>query len=390
MSCFQIGNRQVGDGNPAYFIADLSANHDGTLARALKLIRQAKRSGADAAKFQHFRAPKIVSDRGFRGLDAQLSHQAKWRKSVYEVYQDASLPWEWTLDLKACCDDEGIEFFSTPYDFEAVNMLDPYLGVYKIGSGDITWPEMLERIAGKKKPVILSTGASDISDVRQAMRVMQPINPRLALLQCNTNYTGSLDSFDHIHLNVLRTYQSMFPDVIVGLSDHTPGHATVLGAVALGGKIIEKHFTDDPDREGPDHAFSMSPQGWREMVERTRELERALGSAKKFIAKNEQETVIVQRRCLRAARNLLAGDRIDRSDIDVLRPAPDGAIFPYEIDKVIGRRVRRPIDKGQHFTWAALENPVISFHPFSEPSQKPRAVDRERAYAAQSKKGSLA
>src|SRR6185437_5319095 len=218
MRSFQIGKRHVGDGYPTYFIADISANHDGSLERALKLIRLAKQSGADGAKFQHFRA-----------LGGKFSHQATWRKSVREVYEDASLPWEWTPDLKACCDEEFIMFLSPPYDFEAVNMMDPYVRAYKIGSGDITWPEMLESVASKQKPVILSSGASDMSDVRRAMEVLQAVNAHLALLQCNTNYTGSVESFDHIHLNVLRMYQAMFPDVVVGLSDHTPGCATVLG-----------------------------------------------------------------------------------------------------------------------------------------------------------------
>ncbi|MGB6482872.1 MAG: N-acetylneuraminate synthase family protein [Candidatus Acidiferrales bacterium] len=355
MPSFRIGKRTVGDGHATYFIADIAANHDGSLERAKRLIRLTAEAGADGAKFQHFRAPKIVSDLGFRALGAQLSHQAKWRKPVFEVYDEASLPWEWTGELKACCDEEGVDFLSTPYDFEAANMLDNYMPVYKIGSGDITWPEMLEHVARKKKPVILSTGASDMADVRRAVDAVQAINPRLALLQCNTNYTGKMDSLDHIHLNVLRTYRALFPGAVIGLSDHTPGHATVLGAVALGARIIEKHFTDDVARDGPDHAFSMTPETWREMVERTRELERALGSAEKFVAGNESETVILQRRCLRAARGLHAGKRLERCDVDILRPAPRDAIFPYEIDRAIGRRLLFPMSKGEQLRWTALE-----------------------------------
>jgi len=390
MPSFRIGNRNVGSDYPAYFIADISANHDGSLERALKLIRLAKQAGADGAKFQHFRALKIVSDFGFRALGGQLSHQAAWRKSVREVYEAASLPWEWTPDLKACCDEEGIDFFSTPYDFEAVNMLDPYVHVYKVGSGDITWPEMLERVASKNKPVILSSGASNMNEVKAAVGVLRQINTRLALLQCNTNYTGSLESFDHIHLNVLRSYQATFPDVVVGLSDHTPGHSTALGAVALGGRIIEKHFTDDPKREGPDHPFSMTPESWNEMVVRTRELERALGSTAKFVAKNEHDTVIVQRRCLRAGRALNAGARIERNDIEVLRPAPVDAILPFEIDKIIGQRLRCSIEKGQHFTWADFENAALSFPCVSESPKRQSALASGRAYGAPSKKEYLA
>ncbi|HKW87931.1 MAG TPA: N-acetylneuraminate synthase family protein [Candidatus Acidoferrales bacterium] len=355
MPSFKIGNRLVGSGCPTYFIADIAANHDGLLDRALALIRLAKQAGADAAKFQHFRAAKIVSDYGFQKLRQQRSHQASWNKSVYEVYEGASLPWEWTPDLKACCDEEEIEFLSTPYDSEAVNMLDPYVEAFKIGSGDITWLEMLEHVAAKKKPVILSTGSSDMLDVQRAVQTLLPINPQVALLQCNTNYMGNPEGFTHVHLNVLRAYQDSFPEAITGLSDHTRGHAAVLGAVALGARIIEKHFTDDISRDGPDHHFSMTPASWCEMVERTRELERALGSSEKRVAENEEDTVVIQRRCLRATRNISAGTKLCRCDIDALRPAPSGAIFPFEIQQVIGRRTSAAITKGQEFTWSGLE-----------------------------------
>ncbi|HEU5411232.1 MAG TPA: N-acetylneuraminate synthase family protein [Candidatus Acidoferrales bacterium] len=356
MPSFKIGDRPIGGDSPVYFIADISANHDGSLERAKHLIRLAAQAGADAAKFQHFRAEKIVSDFGFRSLGTQLSHQAKWRKPVCEVYRAASLPWEWTPELKACCDEAGIEFLSTPYDIEAANMLDPYVGAYKIGSGDITWTEMLAHVAAKRKPVILSTGASNMVDVRRAIETVRGNNTQIALLQCNTNYTGEPESINHIHLNVLRTYRAEFPDAVLGLSDHTAGHATVLGAVALGAKIIEKHFTDDITREGPDHPFSMNLETWFEMVERTRELERALGSEDKFVATNEIETVILQRRCLRASVDLPVGIRLQRSDIDVLRPAPSDAIFPCQLDEVIGRRLLRPVSKGEYITWKMLES----------------------------------
>lgn len=350
----QIGSHTLGLNHPTYFIADISANHDGSLERAKMLVRLAKEAGADAAKFQNFRAAQIVSDYGFRNMGDQLSHQAKWKKSVFEVYQDASIPFDWTPILKEECDRVGIDYFSSPYDFAAVDMLDPYVPAHKIGSGDITWPEMLEHIARKDKPVILSTGASDIGDVQRAVHTILKINPWLVLLQCNTNYTASLENFDSIHLRVLDTYRVMFPDIILGLSDHTFGHATVLGAVAMGGRVIEKHFTDDNQRVGPDHPFSMTPQSWAEMVQRTRELERALGSADKAVADNEQQTVIVQRRCLRAARPIQAGEILTREMIDVLRPATPGAILPYEIEAVIGAKAGVDLPAGRELRWTDL------------------------------------
>jgi sialic acid synthase SpsE len=350
----KLGSRVIAESAPTYFIADISANHDGSLERAKMLIRLAKQAGADAAKFQNFRAPEIVSDYGFRNLGRQLSHQASWKKSVYEVYSEASIPFEWTQVLKETCDEAGIDYFSTPYDFEAIDMLDPYVQIYKIGSGDITWIEALERMARKNKPIILSTGASTIGDVQRAVHAILAINPQLVLMQCNTNYTGSLENFDHIHLRVLETYKTMFPGVILGLSDHTPGHATVLGAVALGARVIEKHFTDDPTRVGPDHPFSMDPESWADMVENTRRLERALGSADKFVTDNEQDTVIVQRRCLRAARDIKAGEVISREMIAVLRPATPGAILPYEINAVVGKKARFYLPIGKELRWTDL------------------------------------
>ncbi len=357
MAKLKIGSRWIGGEQPTYFVADIGANHDGELDRAKELIRLAKEAGTDAVKFQNFRAPKIVSKRGFETLGDPLTHQATWKKPVYQVYEETSLPWDWTPILKAECEAAGLDYLSTPYDFEAVDMLDPFVPAFKIGSGDITWPEMLERVASKGKPVILSTGASNIRDVERAVQTLRRINPQLVLMQCNTNYTGSPENLLHVHLNVLLTYRTMFPDVVLGLSDHTPGHAAVLGAVALGARVIEKHFTDDNTREGPDHLYALTPASWQGMVDRTRELESALGDRDKRVAGNETETAIVQRRCLRAARDLNAGAILTRDMIDVLRPAPLDAIFPYDLDQTVGMRLRVEVPAGESLRRTMLEPP---------------------------------
>lgn len=354
MAPFRIGERLLGLDQPTYFIADIAANHDGDFDRAVGLIRLAKEAGADAAKFQHFKAPKIVSQYGFDHLGGQFSHQKSWKKPVCEVYADASIPYDWSARLKAACDEAGIHFFSTPYDFEAVDLLTPLVPAFKIGSGDITWGEMLERVARQGKPVLLATGATDMTEVTRAVERITAWNPQLALMQCNTNYTGSVENFRHVHLNVLKTFADMFPHLLLGLSDHTPGHAAVLGAVALGARVVEKHFTDDNARSGPDHGFSLDPAAWREMVERTRELEWALGHGAKRVEANETETVIVQRRCVRAARAIRRGERIGREDLDVLRPAPKDAIDPWDIARVVGRCAARDLAAGEHLEWAAL------------------------------------
>ncbi len=350
----KIGKHIIGAQYPTYFIADIAANHDGDLKRAIELIRLAKEAGADAAKFQNFRAPHIVSDYGFSHMNSQVSHQASWKKSVFQVYSEASIPFEWTPVLKEACNEFGIEFFSAPYDFESIDMLDSYVLMYKAGSGEIDWIEALERMAGKGKPFFIATGASTIGEVQHAVHAILKINPQLVLMQCNTNYTASPKNYDHLHINVLKTYATMFPEVILGLSDHTHALAPVLGAVTLGARVIERHFTDRNDRKGPDHKFAMNPDNWARMVEETRLLERSLGSPDKFIAENEVETSVVQRRCLRAAREIRAGEVFTREMIDVLRPATPGAIKPDQIEAVIGTRALGNIPFGKELRWTDL------------------------------------
>lgn len=351
---FRIGKREIGINAPTYFIADIGANHDGSFERACELIRLAKEAGADAAKFQNFRAEKIVSKEAFDSLSDKDSHQSKWKESVFEVYKKASLPFEWTNGLKDECDRVGIDYFSSPYDFDAIDMLDPFVPAFKVGSGDIDWVEALQRMAKKGKPVLLATGASTIMDVDRAIHAVLEINSQLCLMQCNTNYTGADSNFDHIHLNVLKSYSAMYPDLVLGLSDHTSGHATVLGAVALGARVIEKHFTDDKRREGPDHPFAMDPRDWAEMVARTRELERALGSTGKFVAENEEATKYVQRRCIRFARDMKAGEIIQGQDVEILRPYAEGSCRPYELDQIVGLRVHSDQKRGDAVKWTEI------------------------------------
>jgi sialic acid synthase SpsE len=350
----KVGNRTIGLNHPTYFIADIAANHDGDLERAKLLIRLAKEAGADAAKFQNFDAPRIVSDYGFTHMNSQVSHQATWKKSVVDVYRAASIPFEWTMTLMEECQEVGIDYFSSPYDFNAIDFLDPYVPVYKAGSGEIDWIEALERMAGKSKPFFIATGASTIGEVQKAVHAILKINKQLVLMQCNTNYTASPDNYDHLHINVLKTYGIMFPDVILGLSDHTHAVAPVLGAVTLGARVIERHFTDSNDREGPDHKFAMDPAKWARVVEETRLLERALGSSDKFIADNEKDTSVVQRRCLRAARDIQVGEVFSRDMIDVLRPATVGAIKPDQIENVIGTKALHDFKYGQELRWTDL------------------------------------
>ena len=350
----RIAQRLVALDEPSYFIADIAANHDGDLARAKDLIWLAKAAGADCAKFQHFKADKIVSDRGFRSLGGQQSHQAAWKKPVFEVYRQYELNREWNAELVATALAANIDFMTTPYDDDAVDSVNALVPAWKIGSGDITFVSFIERVARTGKPIMLATGASSQADVDRAVKAVLAVNRQLVLMQCNTNYTGSIENIVHINLNVLKTYALRYPGVLLGLSDHSPGHATVLGAMALGARAIEKHFTDDNGREGPDHGFAMNPRTWREMVQRGRELEAALGDGVKRVEANESQTAVLQQRCLRATRDLPAGHVLVAADLEALRPAPDGAARPHELPQLLGRHLLAPLLAGDALLPSAL------------------------------------
>ena len=355
-SYMKIKNKKIGTNYPTFFIADIAANHDGNLNKAVDLIHLCAENGADAAKFQHFKAETIVSDIGFKKLKRKQSHQSSWKKSVYEVYKDASINLDWTAKLKKACDDCGIIFFTSPYDLDLVDYVDKYVPAYKIGSGDITYLEIIKNIANKNKPVILATGASNMKDVDRAVKQISKVNKNICLMQCNTNYTADKNNLNYINLNVLKAFQKKYPKFILGLSDHTAGHATVLGAISLGARMVEKHFTDNNNRVGPDHKFSMNPKSWKEMVERSRELESSLGSMEKKVENNEIETVVLQRRAVRAKSNLLKGLRLKSSNLISLRPCPSNGILPFETRKVVGKILKKDIKKGDLIKWEDLKS----------------------------------
>ena len=348
---FSIGDRKIGLNEPTYFIADIASSHDGELSRAKDLIWLAKEAGSDCAKFQHFLARDIVSDEGFRSLGGQMAHQAAWKQSVYDIFEKYQTPRDWTDELVAECKKAGIDFMTTPYDLAAIDLVDKHLKAWKIGSGDIGWNQFIEEVCSRGKPVFLATGAADMEDVERAVDAALAKTRELCLMQCNTNYTGSLENFANVNLNVLRAFALKYPGMPLGLSDHTPGHAAVLGAVTLGACAVEKHFTDDNNRDGPDHPFSMNPQSWRDMVDRTRELELALGDGVKRIEANEHDSAVVQRRCLRATRDMAAGETITDADLVALRPRPKGSVEPFEQDLVVGQPLMAAVKKGDALMW---------------------------------------
>jgi len=214
---------------------------------------------------------------------------------------------------------------------------------------------MLEKVSQKNKPVLISTGASTPEEIHSAIDTIKKYNKNIILFQCNTNYTGSDDNFKHIHLNVLKKYEKEFPNTILGLSDHTPGDITVLGAVSLGAKVIEKHFTDDTTRDGPDHPFSMDPKSWRKMVDNVRILKTSLGDENKKVEENEFSTIVLQRRCLRSNKDIAKGKVIKKEDFEFQRPAPKGSLSPGYSSEIIGKMTLKNISKGNVLNWENIQ-----------------------------------
>ena len=342
---FKIGKQLVGQNCEPYYIADIGANHDGNLDRAFELIYKAKIAGANAAKFQNFKANKIVSKFGFENLKNQNSHQKNWKKSVFEIYEEASISNEWTSKLKNECQKIGIEYFTSPYDFESIDHVDEFVNVYKIGSGDITWLEIIKYIKSKNKPILIATGASTLEDVERVMNIMDDKHD-VCLMQCNTNYTLDTNKYKYVNLNVLNLYKFLYPNTLLGLSDHTIGHATVAGAIALGARVIEKHFTDDNNREGPDHKFAMNPESWRQMVDIGNEIFYSLGDGYKRIEENEIDSLLVQQRSIRAKHNLRKGQILTESDLEYLRPCPTDSLKPFQAKNILGNKLITDIQLG--------------------------------------------
>lgn len=342
----KIGEKYIGEKYPTYFIAEIGANFDGSIEKAKRLIDAAKEAGADCAKFQTFITPKIVSEGGFSMMQLKGVH-GTWGRTVSDVFKEVEFPLDWHFEIADYCKKMRIDFSTSPYFKEAVDLcVELNVPFIKIGSGDITWLEMIDYIARKDIPLMLATGDATLSEIDEAVRTIDATgNKDLVLMQCITNYPSKIDS---ANVNVLKTYQSAF-NVLTGYSDHSPGHVVALASVVIGGRVIEKHFTLDKTDKGPDHPHSMEPVEFRFMVDSIREVERAMGSTRKEVVEEEHETVYVQRRCLYAKKDLPKGHIITENDIVILRPAL--GIPPKYKSIVIGKECKIDIKKNTPLFW---------------------------------------
>lgn len=329
----KIGKKTIGN-NRCYIVAEIGSNFNGDLKTAKSLIKSAKKAGADAAKFQSFKTEMLLSKKGF---DDKFAFQSKWKKSVWDVYRDAELPRKWHKILNSYAKSIGIDFFTSPWDFEAVDLLKKLkVPAIKVGSGDITYHKILRKIAKLNKPVILGTGASSMEEISKAVSVIKSAgNKKIILLQSITQYPSPIQE---ANLQVLHEMQKKF-NLHVGYSDHSPGLLVPLSSVALGASLIEKHFTMDPNADGPDHPHSLDPIEFTKMVSQIRMLEKAMGNGIKKVEKSEKQTRIIQRRGIWTTKKILKGEKFDASNIAALRPV--NGISASEFEKIINKIAKK-------------------------------------------------
>jgi len=336
----KIGDKFIGDGMPFYTIAEIGSNFDNSLRKAYKLINLAKKAGADAVKFQSFTAEGLVNDNCFKKL--KIGYQSKWKKSVFEVYKKAEFPKEFHQKVFNYCKKRKIEFFSAPYDKASVDYLDKLgVNVFKIGSGDLTWLENIEYIAKKNKPIILATGASKMSQISNAIKTIKKTgNNKIILMQCVTNYPAS---FNNINLKVLNMFRKKF-NCLVGYSDHTPGDIVATGTVAMGGCMIEKHFTDNKKLPGPDHGFAMDPADFKKMTTKIQLMEKIIGKPVKKIYDEEKNQYFSMKRGIKSSQKLTKGQKLKRKHIKLLRPCLSNEISADNLKKIIGKKINTDLD----------------------------------------------
>jgi N-acetylneuraminate synthase/N,N'-diacetyllegionaminate synthase len=333
----KIGRRDISAASPVYFIAEGGVNHNGNVDLAKKLIEEAKKAGADCIKFQTFKAEEIVTATAPKA-EYQLASTDP-RESQLDMLRKLELPKSSYKDLMRYCAKVGIDFLSTPYNFNDVDFLDEMnVDAFKIASGQLTEYPFLKYVAKKKKPVILSTGMSTLKDVKEAIKTIRAAGLKdVVLLQCTTNYPSLLED---AHLRVISTFQKEF-GIPVGYSDHTVGNVAILGAVALGARVIEKHFTLDKKMPGPDHVCSSEPQELSAVIRMIRDLETALGSSDKFLAPIELKNARGMKRSIVSVREIPKGSKIPAEALAFKRPAT--GLPPKELEKVIGKKALRTI-----------------------------------------------
>lgn len=339
----KIGNKIIGGNNPTYIIAEIGANHNRNMKIAKRLIDKAAEAHVDAVKFQTYKAEKLYSK--------NTPRFSKDNIKPFDLIKSIELPRKWHKELFEYTNRKGLHFLSSPFDLEAVELLNE-IGVlaYKIASFEITDLELLKYIAQKKKPIILSTGMADFEEINDALRAIRSKrNDDIILLHCNSLYPAP---FDIVNLNVIQSLSQEFK-IPIGFSDHTLGIHIPIAAVVKGAKIIEKHFTLNRTMKGPDHSFAIEPVELKQMVQNIRDIEKASGNGKKVLSKAEKEMYLKGRRSLIASQYIPKGTKITRDMIIIKRPGY--GIKPKFIEKVTGKKAKKDIKADQWITWNHIE-----------------------------------
>lgn len=338
--------------NRTIIIAEAGVNHNGDLLKAKELIRVAFEAGADYVKFQTFKADKMVSKMA-KKAEYQTKNFGDGDDSQFGMLKKLEIPLEWYLELIEYAKSLGISFLSTGFDEESINFLETlHPDLYKVPSGEITNKPYLQHIASKARQVVLSTGMSDIIEIRQALEVLLHAGlekKQITVLHCNTEYPTPMKD---VNLKAMLYIQKEL-DVEVGYSDHTLGIEIPIAAVALGAKVIEKHFTLDRNLPGPDHRASLEPDELKAMVTSIRNIEDALaGSGIKEPSESEKPNIKIARKSIHLLRSLKAGHILEQEDLIMKRPG-DG-ISPMDIEKVLGRATTKDLAEDEILSWDAL------------------------------------
>jgi N-acetylneuraminate synthase len=344
-----IGTRRVSIGEPVLIVAELSANHHQSLNTAIEMVYAAKKAGADAVKLQTYTADTMTIDCDTDHF--RVSGGTPWDgQTLHNLYDEAQTPWEWHAEIQRTAEDEGLIFFSTPFDATAVDFLeDLQVPAYKVASFEIVDLALIEKISATGKPIILSTGMATADEIERAVTTARGAGTReIALLRCTSAYPARPEEAD------LRTIPDLVQrfGVVSGVSDHTLGISVPVAAVALGALIVEKHFTLSRDQTGPDSSFSLEPQEFKAMAEAIRTTEQALGTARYGPREGEAASTVF-RRSLFAVKDIAKNEPFNAQNVRSIRPG--FGLPPADIDRLFTYRAARKIERGTPLNWDMVD-----------------------------------
>jgi pseudaminic acid synthase len=350
MKQIEVDGRSIGRDCPVYIVAEMSGNHNQDFDRAVKIIEEAKGAGVDAVKLQTYTADTITVDSDAESF--QVKGGTLWDGyTLYSLYEEAYTPWEWQPKLKEVANDLGLDLFSTPFDFTAVDFLEEMgVPVYKVASPELIDIPLLKKIAATGKPILMSQGMATLAEVDEAVQAIRSVHldADIIVLKCTAAYPAPIDE---INLKTIPYLENTF-GIPIGLSDHTPGSDVAVAAAALGACVIEKHFTLSRSDGGPDAAFSMEPNEMKELVQSVRNVEKALGSI--HAGASEHEMVgLKSRRSLFVVEDIKAGEALTNDNVRSIRPG--NGLLPKHLPEVIGRQARQDLIKGTPLSWHVIE-----------------------------------